>query len=383
MNYTVFRYSDLRRPYFVVRWSNGPTGFESGEKSTKLKNRRKAEQWAGEFIASLQSRDGKHGNMTWAAFKDIYQEKRLVNIKSSASYRTAIKRAEEYLSIKYLRDLDAAAILGLQQCLQSNGYSKATQASYAKHLRAILRWAESEGYIDHVPRIKTGSTDAMRGRPLTTEEYERLLNAVVKLVGIKNALGIQRTIQAAWSIGLRRSEVFDVYWDREDYIHPLGLNAGTPRIFFPASRHKAGRDLLLPLLPEAAEMLRKTPKRDRQGAVFLPLKGIRKRIESPDGLGKLISLAGKKANIITHKDPTTGRVRYATMHDLRRSLGERLAHSETLSIPEVAHMMRHRKIDTTLAHYANMQCTTLGDKLTELGCTLGCTAESTPKQLFE
>ena len=46
---------------------------------------------------------------------------------------------------------------------------------------AALSWARLQGYIDTVPairRVQTGKIKSMKGRPITAEEFERMLSRV-------------------------------------------------------------------------------------------------------------------------------------------------------------------------------------------------------------
>lgn len=71
-----------------------------------------------------------------------------------------------------------------------------------------------------------------------------------------------------------------------------------------------------------------------------------------DRVGHIIGLIGKKANVVVQlEDPRTHqRVKYASAHDVRRGLAQRLINlgvfAETLKV-----VMRHRDFATTEKHY--------------------------------
>jgi len=50
-----------------------------------------------------------------------------------------------------------------------------------------------------------------------------------------------------------------------------------------------------------------------------------------------------------HTDPNTGKVKYASTHDLRRSFGERWAGRVMPTV--LQGLMRHESIETTLRYY--------------------------------
>ena len=62
--------------------------------------------------------------------------------------------------------------------------------------------------------------------------------------------------------------------------------------------------------------------------------------------GRIISGIGEAANVKVHTDPKTGKVKFASAHDFRRSFGERWA---PRVMPQVLmELMRHESIETTL-----------------------------------
>jgi len=70
------------------------------------------------------------------------------------------------------------------------GISEATVKSHMEHLMAALRGAHKLGMLVEVPKIdatrrakKSNSTSPMKGPPITAEEFERMSQAVPKVVG--------------------------------------------------------------------------------------------------------------------------------------------------------------------------------------------------------
>ena len=66
---------------------------------------------------------------------------------------------------------------------------------------------------------------------------------------------------------------------------------------------------------------------------------------------------GNAAGVKVHVHPTTGKVKFASAHDLRRSFGERWSHRV---MPQVLmELMRHESIETTNRYYVgrNAQAT--------------------------
>ena len=67
--------------------------------------------------------------------------------------------------------------------------------------------------------------------------------------------------------------------------------------------------------------------------------------------------AGKAADVKVYTHPRTGKVKFASAHDLRRTFGERWA-ARLMSV-QLMELMRHKNIETTLRYYvgANAQRT--------------------------
>ena len=114
----------------------------------------------------------------------------------------------------------------------------------------------------------------------------------------------------------------------------------------PAELEKGKKDRLLPIAPEFAEFLLKTPEDQRAGRVFDP-KAAKCRGEhlTPDRVSRIIAKIGRAANVIV--DTTKNKA--ASAHDLRRSFGERWS---SRVMPQVLmELMRHKSMETTLKYY--------------------------------
>src|SRR4029079_8409731 len=130
----------------------------------------------------------------------------------------------------------------------------------------------------------------------------------------------------------------------------------------------------LPMAPEFAEFLLATPEGDRTGPVFRPctLSGRR-----PDELrvSKVLSKAGELAGVKVKTDAKTGKVKYASAHDLRRSFGERWA---SRVMPQILmELMRHESIDTTMRFYVGRNAQRTADVLWEAHAAASNTSSNT------
>lgn len=95
-------------------------------------------------------------------------------------------------------------------------------------------------------------------------------------------------------------------------------------------------------------------------------------------VGKVVSEIGEKAGVKVNTEAHTGRVKYASAHDLRRSFGERWA---VQVMPQVLkELMRHESIETTMKYYVGRNAETtaaaLYQALPPRGATTGDTCQN-------
>ncbi|MCH8043771.1 MAG: site-specific integrase [Planctomycetes bacterium] len=160
----------------------------------------------------------------------------------------------------------------------------------------------------------------------------------------------KRYLEGLWLSGLRLTESRELYWDRDDKLR-VDLTGRRPMMRIPAELEKGHKDRLLPITPDFAEFLLRTPKGERRGRVF-PLVPQRKRDGQPHWrhVSKVISDIGKAAGVKVYTNPRTKAVKCASAHDLRRSFGARWARRV---VPHVLmELMRHEDIKTTNDYYA-------------------------------
>jgi len=177
-----------------------------------------------------------------------------------------------------------------------------------------------------------GSFTTRSGRPITGEEFERMLEATAAVVGDDSAPGWRRYLMGLWTSGLRLSESLDLFWDPQGSLVPVFPEQGRPMLRGPAERDKCLTGRVQPMAPEFALLLAETPPEERTGPVF-PLSDTRIKGQGPKArrVSGIISAIGKKAGVVVHVDPTNPeKVKYASAHDFRRAFGERWAARITL-----------------------------------------------------
>jgi integrase len=208
----VVQYPD--RANLVMRYTDPGTG-RMAARSTGTTNRREAERQAAKWEAELQSgRYSKSSRMKWADFRDYYAANALPALADSSvlTYEATLNVFERICKPQRLADVTTFATQ-----LRKAGRSEATIARHLRHLKAAMRWANREGLLPSLPaftmpkRIK--GAKLMRGRPITLEEFERMLSATTKIVGEANAEPWKFYLRGLWESGLRLSESLALRWD--------------------------------------------------------------------------------------------------------------------------------------------------------------------------
>jgi integrase len=265
---------------------------------------------------------------------------------------------ETIISPARLRDLNEARISHFAATIRTGGKAETTIQSYLAHLKAMLRWAVTQKLLPVCPSFpkvqrkkKSKGSTPMKGRPITLEEFERMLDKVPEVVGVPAAPAWSHYLRGLWTSGLRLSESLEMWWDREDRLLPTFPKKGRPMLRIPAELEKGNSDRLLPMAPEFAMFLLETPQSARSGSVF-KLPGIRGQASElrSKWVGKVVSKIGAAAGVRVHVDPRDpARVKYASAHDMRRAFGERWA--ARIMPAQLRELMRHESIETTLRYY--------------------------------
>ena len=392
----------------ILRYRDPVTGKQvrKSSETTNMKDARKAAaRWEDE-LNSGKSR-GRYAT-TWEQFTLRYEQEVLPSLAPRTAEKAGgvfnvIERTLPQVKNGLLRELTAERISVLQADLRKRGRAEATIAGFLAYLRAALAWAVDQGLLAELPKIKrpqrakrSGRADPMKGRPITTEEFERMLGKVaVGLAPIptKPKPAGQRKrkapkpkppaiippvvveswrhlLRGLWWSGLRLGEALNLYWDRSDKLC-VDLSGRRPMLRIVAELEKGDRDRFLPIAPEFAEFLLQSPPTERHGRVFKPQGRAGGVVVGFSFACHTISRIGKAAGVKVHtrekRDPksgdTTEVIKYASAHDLRRSFGERWS---TRVMPQVLMaLMRHESIETTQRFYVGRNANTTADAVWE------------------
>ncbi|TWT36016.1 Tyrosine recombinase XerC [Posidoniimonas corsicana] len=281
----------------------------------------------------------------WLSFQQEFEDHHLKSQSKNyrASFVPAARKLENLCNPKRVSDVTPLMLARFHTRMREAGLANTTAASYLRQLRITINWAAEHGYLEQrvkvvVPRVD--EDEEMKGRPLSLEELERLLKAAGKLLGV-HAAPMESMLRGYWLSGLRRTEGYLLSWDNSEELLVVKIDGRRPMVEIPTKLDKGRKRRTLSLTPDFVEHLRSLP--NREGRVYRPLTKQGRVVRSVDTLGVLISDIGATTNIVTKPG------RHPTVHDLRRSFGERWA--ARVTPPVLKELMRHRDIKTTLKYY--------------------------------
>lgn len=360
-----------RRQNFVLRWKDRQGKLR--QKTTTTTRRREAEREALKLETELNKRVD---DPTWLDFAHRVRVERYggARPKTLEAFESLCYQVERFgdLAPYQLSDLTASRISRLAARWRDSGLSPQSVTSYLSRLRTCLRWAKELQLIGDVPSfsglLSTSKRKRhMRGRPLSEEEFERMLAAAEDLLDARCLVSWRFYLRGLWLSGLRLGESLDLQWTESDeHMHIVGIDRRRPMYRVWEETEKGKRDRLLPLTPDFVELLRTIPKLMREGEVFklrILSSGRGKvcRTRSAKTVSKRVSQIGEVAGIIVER--TTTKVRHATAHDLRRSFGERW--SRKVRPVVLKELMRHESLETTMKYYVGENAVRTADEVWE------------------
>jgi integrase len=226
-------------------------------------------------------------------------------------------------------------------------------------LRAALSWGVTVELLPAVPELhmppRACGQSLMRGRPITLPEFQKMLEMIAKVRPSDMDIW-KHHLTGLWLSGLRLDESLILVWTG-DGPFVVDFTGRHPRFRIYAEVQKGRRDRLLPMTPDFAEYLLKTPEANRTGHVFkLVGKNTGRQITSARA-GRVISDIGEQAEVLVNSMEG----RYASAHDLRRSFGTRWA--ARVKPATLRLLMRHRSIETTMKYYVDQDSDDVADEL--------------------
>ncbi len=333
-------------------------------KTSKTSNLDAAKKEAGKWEDQL--REGRYkprSKLTWEDFRERYEKEYLAGLAetSQAKNTGVLDSFELEFKIDKLAEITGATISKYQSILRDRGLAEFTIKGHLSVMRSALNWAKKNGMLGECPAIampkRAKASKVMKGRPISGEEFDRMVAAVAK-VRPDEVAQWERLLRGLWWSGLRIGEAINLTWDRDDRLRVI-LAGDDSLLHIPAACQKSNDSQVCPVAPEFVEFLQKTAPDDRRGFVFkLPFR-------RKDTIVKTLCRIGEKAGVIVDRketdDPEKPKIKYASAHDLRRSFGERWKHR--VMPPVLQELMRHADIQTTMQFYTDRTAKTTGKLL--------------------
>ena len=408
---TVSKYGPGR--CLMLRWTDPETGKRKA-KSAKTDSEKAALRAAGVLEKQLRAGEYRGASRTsWRDFTFRYCDERLSGLakKTANQVNTVFATVERLLSPTRLVDVKATRLSYLAAELRREGKSEITIRNYLAHLKAAMRWAVGLGLLVVMPTFpkvqRAKGAKVMKGRPITAEEFERMLANVPKVLSGQDRKTGQKTdkkpdkkpevkkpkakkpeadptaiaswrhyLTGLWWSGLRLRESLALSWEPRAGLS-VDIAGKYPMLRIRGDAQKSGRDQLYPVAPEFGEMLLATPEAERRGRVFKLLGAVNPNggpkdvgpVSDPDYISHVVcrigEAAGVKVDSKVKRDRKTGEerevVKYASAHDLRRSFGFRW--SRRIMPAELRELMRHADIATTMRFYVGQDAESTADVL--------------------
>lgn len=323
---------------------------------------------------AVQSKAAIRGpDMDWESFRELYRTLHLnaLRDKSVQNAESRLDIAAKIVKPKTLADLAETTTLQILQAkLLAGDHSRDdrprsphTVRGYMKAVVAALNWAYLQDWLTSppkLPRFKASKRKMMKGRPITEDEFTKMLDVTPSVVGEAAAASWQFVLRGLWESALRLEELMNVSWNKPGTIRPAWPQGKSPLLEIPAAMQKNDTDEEIPLLPGFEKLLLEVPEPQRTGWVFNPVSlqtkfGKKVRFDRPDSewVGKVIARIGHKAEVVVEpgNEATSRKPKYASAHDLRRSCGDRLRNA---GVPPliICRILRHSSWETTRRHYA-------------------------------
>lgn len=343
---------------FILKWKDPRTGKYSS-KVTDLaintpKNLRAAIKLAEKLQAEITDSFIRDPDQTtWEEFRATYERERLprTSIHNQRKWKAAAALFEgsacpEVVGILHLSDITPRMLMRFESHARKT-LAAGSIGSYSATLRAGLSWAAKLGLMPMLPprppEKEKFELPAMRLRPITGEDLERMEVACAKVAGKVHAQSIADYIRCLWLSGCRLMEPLWIHPFRRDCHHPLVLDGERPMMAW-ANRQKNRKDQIARITLDFAAFLR--PRMDTDQFLFNPTCSMG-RIEVASKLSDLISEIGSQAGVIAEPgDPG----KTATAKHFRSSFVTRWA-LRGMPKDDIRAMARHSSITTTEKYY--------------------------------
>lgn len=182
--------------FFECRWIEPGSGAQK-TKTTKYPKRREAERYAMELERKLNAGETGLRRATFKAFRKEYEDTVFPGqkLKTQLTTKSTFNAIETILKPSSVQSIDMAAIRKFTKEIRKlpakggtdekgnivRTVSEFTVARHLTELRKILRWAAQNNFAKTAQLVKVPEAKGRKGRDITEEEFERMLEAVRKI----------------------------------------------------------------------------------------------------------------------------------------------------------------------------------------------------------
>lgn len=353
---------------WVLRWIDPLSGREReqvlGKELSDRDRERAILQKEQELESGVMTTNPRR--LLWTKFLEEVERSYFPRLAPSTcqNYRSTLNVLAKHVKVTRPVDLTARRIEYFIAQLRNEKASTATIRHHLRQLKAVLRWGKRKGLLQSIPEIEMPKLEAgetvAKGRPLTEEEFAKMVAAVPESIKVESRRASwEFFLRGLWLSGLRLGEAIALSWDDRTTVNVVTVGE-TPFLHFPASSHKSRREEWIPLTRDFWELLQQVPAVERLGYVF-KLGGFGHRKRDLSDISAIVQTIGKASKVVVKEHAISGRTKYATAHDLRRSFGYRW--SSRLPISDLRQLCRHRNVSTTLDYYAMSPTSELARKV--------------------
>lgn len=388
------RVADTKRDGVLFKWTD-----HAGEARQETYQGRKTWNKINEAKLALEDRINRRGSqVNWKDFKQRCERSYIseLELRSQEKPRTMLKRFDAMLAKRSMKpekfecaDLATEMVLQVKEMMQKDGLALASVRSNMATLWAIINWGIDAEMLPPIRRPRerkrkqdrTARSQKARGRSLTMEEIERMIDAIKRNPEFKDGAGkkkhvrrddecpdrVIRAIHAMRLIGLRLEDCHLFRWNpTEGFHYPINLEGRMPRIVI-CGAQKSGDEEEIPLTNNAVNWLRSL---EQDSEFICRARGARGDHQTHNRLGRIIGNAGRSTGIVTKRTGGKGGgPKFASAHDLRRTFVNDVL--PDLTIAEAQILTRHRDKNTLLTYYADAKVPALAAKLQGLPTKTG------------
>ncbi|QDT45168.1 site-specific tyrosine recombinase XerC [Gimesia alba] len=177
---------------------------------------------------------------------------------------------EEYTTLTALEYLQDRLLAGEES--RQDYRAPTTVNSSMGAIMAFVRYCYRHDWIRKIPPLtKLSVDDVMKGRPVSSEEFEKMLEVTPEVVGKQPADSWKFVLQILWESAFRISDVMNFSWDDERKLHPVWPDRQDlhPTIVIPSTQ-KNRKNQEIPMLPGLQDLLEQVPEKERRGWVVNP-----------------------------------------------------------------------------------------------------------------